>query len=340
MWAGTPETYAAVHPRCDAKLFDQVSRALQKIGDAKREAQIEHPEIRIYNVLCNLNHHEIADMVDFALSVDADAVEFTVMDTLPGETDHLALSKRDEKAIVKQLLKIHPRLLFSGWKRTRTARFLPVTDAGELSVFGYLDRAKHGGGHQVRTDWGLELDDGEITYDYAMRGGWNQIRAYRSANVARSQAPSGTPPDRAACTVRLLAVVGVGTLLRLVAGREDHSALLDLGDGHRCYVGWLFSRIRANGDVIPCCKACKLPAGNIYEESFSGIWHGEKMTEFRNHALYLPKSHPYFAPISCSKGCDNAGMNIATHKRVAALAACEKATLVKRALSPKEGVPS
>ena len=75
-----------------------------------------------------------------------------------------------------------------------------------------------------------------------------------------------------------------------------------------CQLGWFYTIIRPNGDVIPCCKGMNKPMGNLYENSFRDIWYSDKYNEFREKGKTLSKSDPYFAPIGCYKMCDNVGL--------------------------------
>ena len=72
-----------------------------------------------------------------------------------------------------------------------------------------------------------------------------------------------------------------------------------------CYVGWVFSRVLANGDVVPCCRAVMYPMGNINKNSFKDIWFSEEYNKFREKALYESKLSPYFKRIGCCMTCDN-----------------------------------
>ena len=80
-----------------------------------------------------------------------------------------------------------------------------------------------------------------------------------------------------------------------------------------CYVGWIFSRILADGKVSPCCRGVNLSMGNINEQNFKEIWQSEKYNEFRCRAKYSSKSAPYFDKIGCEKMCDNLMHNEAMH---------------------------
>jgi MoaA/NifB/PqqE/SkfB family radical SAM enzyme len=47
-----------------------------------------------------------------------------------------------------------------------------------------------------------------------------------------------------------------------------------------CYIAWYHTRIRVNGDVIPC-QRCDLPMGNLEESGFGEIWNGTAYRSFR-----------------------------------------------------------
>lgn len=90
-------------------------------------------------------------------------------------------------------------------------------------------------------------------------------------------------------------------------------------DAIPCYVGWIFARILANGDVAPCCRGSNLPMGNINTDGFKKVWHSDRYREFRIKAKTLSKSDPYFAPIGCHMTCDNLMHNEMLHQRLSAL---------------------
>lgn len=75
-----------------------------------------------------------------------------------------------------------------------------------------------------------------------------------------------------------------------------------------CQIGWFYTIVQADGQVIPCCKGQSKPMGNIHEKSFREIWDSETYKEFRHKAKTLPKSDPYFTSINCHKMCDNIAM--------------------------------
>jgi len=94
---------------------------------------------------------------------------------------------------------------------------------------------------------------------------------------------------------------------RINSAAEQQKGEYDAGviDSLPCYVGWIFCRILANGDVVPCCRGADMPLGNINTDGFRKTWLSPRYTEFRVKALNLSKQDPYFAPIGCHKTCDN-----------------------------------
>ena len=90
-----------------------------------------------------------------------------------------------------------------------------------------------------------------------------------------------------------------------------------------CYVGWVFARVLANGDVNPCLKAHKISIGNIYKQSFKEIWNSQKEQTFRNKALKLDRRDGYFKIIGnnpdsefgCLNSCDNIQINLDMHNK-------------------------
>ena len=93
-----------------------------------------------------------------------------------------------------------------------------------------------------------------------------------------------------------------------------------------CYVGWLFARIMATGNVVPCCKGHRMTMGNVNEDSFKRIWNGKRYREFRNKAKNMDKSNPYFSlfgnDASTDTGCyncDNLWQNEPMHRLIKSL---------------------
>ncbi|MCM8784116.1 MAG: radical SAM protein [Candidatus Omnitrophica bacterium] len=94
-----------------------------------------------------------------------------------------------------------------------------------------------------------------------------------------------------------------------------------------CYSGWLFSRILANGNVIPCLKAHRFPVGNLYKNSFREIWNGELMQEFRRKTINGNRDDNLFyligngdgKDIGCFRICDDLVRNLYFYNRINSL---------------------
>jgi MoaA/NifB/PqqE/SkfB family radical SAM enzyme len=115
--------------------------------------------------------------------------------------------------------------------------------------------------------------------------------------------------------------------IRRIERLDTSSGVYDAGivDSVPCYVGWLFARIMATGNVVPCCKGHRMPMGNIYQNRFKEIWLSANYDEFRRNGLKLSKNDPYFSKIGNEAqartgcyNCDNLWQNIPTHQRVKA----------------------
>jgi len=108
-----------------------------------------------------------------------------------------------------------------------------------------------------------------------------------------------------------------------VKGLYDKKAV----DSIPCYVGWTFSRILANGNIIPCLKAHKKPMGNILNNGFSTTFFSEKYNEFRYKSKNFKKNNSYFNCINCYKSCDDLGRNNEMNNRINSLNSDEKEML-------------
>ncbi len=83
-----------------------------------------------------------------------------------------------------------------------------------------------------------------------------------------------------------------------------------------CYIGWLFARVNAFGEVSPCC-GCVEPGsclGNIAVSNFKDIWFSERWDEFRSQAVRVGnKGEAFFSKISCLYRCPSYQENVQFH---------------------------
>ncbi len=97
LWAGTPETYSKCHPNKTEETFHQIVDVVKYLVSIKEE----RPFIKLYNVISKVNYHEIEQMVDIACETGVESVEFTMVDTIPGYTDTLLLSKDERIELIE-----------------------------------------------------------------------------------------------------------------------------------------------------------------------------------------------------------------------------------------------
>lgn len=134
-----------------------------------------------------------------------------------------------------------------------------------------------------------------------------------------------------------LQILEFDKFIRRVSASEAEIAQYDRGEINSmpCYIGWLSSRIMANGNVNACLKAHRIPTGNIYKHNFIDIWNGSLQREFRKKTLVLKKDDPYFSligndpdvKVGCYKSCDDLSRNSYIHKRISLLTPLEKLNL-------------
>jgi MoaA/NifB/PqqE/SkfB family radical SAM enzyme len=238
LWASNPKTYVKTHTIREENDFLRIKKNLEMLHEEKQKQKTTFPIIRIYNVVFNINYKEIEEMIDFALEVNADKVQFVFLEPIPKKTDFLLINEQ-QKNELKEIVK-------------RVKRNI-VRVEGSEDIY--------------RDCKGPEI----MITDFSK----NFIRRLEFSNISK--------------------------------GVYDEVVVNEIP----CYVGWVFARIMANGDVIPCLKAHKMPMGNIYKQSFKEIWFSEKYNKFRNMAVNFKKTHPYFKLIGnnpkygCFSSCDN-----------------------------------
>ncbi len=341
LWAGDAETYVKTHPNQTKKTFEKIKENLKFLNSIKGENRL--PLVKIYNVISRVNYKNIREMLKFALETNADSIEFQVIDTIPKKTDSLALTKQDVKFVQKQmksLLKQKCAFYYRALNK-RLDYFKEEEFNTEIEEFPKRF-AKLPKGFGLKT-W-LDRSDPErrrIIYSLscpAKKRTWPPIKQgypkvdekinlmkfmfnleYCKRCKFRSKCPVD---DNGEINIYYLEILGFGSFNRRISSSANSETLnYDTGiiDLLPCYVGWIYSRILANGDVIPCCKSHKMPMGNLYKKDFRKIWFSRKYNKFRYMAKNKKKSHPYFKKINCYKGCDNLGMNLEFQKRIEAI---------------------
>jgi radical SAM protein with 4Fe4S-binding SPASM domain len=106
MWAGTAKSYVKTHPNKKEDDFYRMRSMLVYLKEIKERKKENKPIINIYNVISNKNYNEIKEMIDFAFLVNANSVEFTMMDPVEGKTESLLLNEKQTGELIKEINEI------------------------------------------------------------------------------------------------------------------------------------------------------------------------------------------------------------------------------------------
>ncbi len=86
-----------------------------------------------------------------------------------------------------------------------------------------------------------------------------------------------------------------------------------------CYVGYYFTVVLGNGNVMPCCQV-ERPIGDLDASSFGELWNGEAYRRFREAARRLPVRGPELETAECER-CYFRPHNLSIHRAVRPLSA-------------------
>jgi len=115
------------------------------------------------------------------------------------------------------------------------------------------------------------------------------------------------------------------------SGEHDRNII----DSMPCYVGWLFARVLADGNVNSCLKSHRVPIGSLYESSFKQLWTSKNQELFRAKTNVFVKDDSFFSMIGndpeaqcgCYKSCDDLGRIEFMHSRISQMPSWKKAIL-------------
>ena len=113
VWAGTEEAFDATHPNKTPADFQRLTELITYLNHRKREVG-RGPTVKLYHVVSNLNAHEFDAMYELAEKTGSEAVEFTVVDTVPGYTDVLLFDDNSRQRLLQQSIELQERLNRSG----------------------------------------------------------------------------------------------------------------------------------------------------------------------------------------------------------------------------------
>ncbi|MBM3250611.1 MAG: hypothetical protein FJZ09_07270, partial [Candidatus Omnitrophica bacterium] len=352
IWAGTAKAYMRTHPNKTEEDFYRIRENLKRLSGLKMKSTYNLPKVKIYNVICNQNYQEISAMVDLAIEVGAEFVEFQIMDIIEGQTSSLALTKGQVEEVKGQLERLndhkdlHFKVVnsfssqaekelreFSGWFCKIPGGFqlketMKKGDDGQVFATYSLVCPK---GQETRPSCDnplIEEDKNRVTFSFQKE----------TCSVCPLFGPGCLVDVHGGSALNLTRIASFGTFLRRLSSENVYKQIYEekLINDLPCYVGWTYSRILSTGEVIPCCKSSNKIIGNItkrkllfLKRGFADIWNSGAYQKFRHSAKSLLKSHAYFKKINCFKSCDNVGMNLQTKELMLGVNANTEAASMK-----------
>ena len=325
VWAGSEEAYLKTHPSSKAEDFQKIKDNIKCLQKLKQEKNTLLPRVKIYNVICNLNCNDLHQMLDFALEVGAEDIEFQVMDILK-DTQRLALTIENARDIENQLkkLKHRPDFCFSELET------FPQATENELKEFpGRFCALPSGFKISESTEKGIDGVRYAKRFLVCSRGTKADHFIDEASNALIFNSDNEKCPScgfKASCPVgkngqirlKFIKLLGYESFLRRVKSPDINQQLYEgkTINNLPCYIGWTYSRILSTGEVVPCCKAANNVLGRLknnfpaFNNNFPKIWGSKTYNKFRLFAKNMPKSSPYFRKINCLKSCDNLGINL------------------------------
>lgn len=105
IWASNNDVYQKTHPGVSGNYFDDLKHNLRYLQRVKRGK----PRVTFANVLMNENFRDIESMYDFGRDYGADALYFTIVDVIKGQTDKLLLNNQETHQLYEMAKKIKSR---------------------------------------------------------------------------------------------------------------------------------------------------------------------------------------------------------------------------------------
>ena len=163
VWAGSERGYDATHPNKKPedwfKLIDKVTYL-----NKRKRAVGQGPTVKLYQVVSNLNWTEFNAMADLVDTTGSDAVEYTVVDTVPGHTDVLLFDHEQREQLVRWSVELQERLEAKGEGH---------------KLFGYDHWLR-----RLRTEEVIEgLGDASIVHTFPCTIGWTFLRVMPDGKV-------------------------------------------------------------------------------------------------------------------------------------------------------------
>ncbi|MEI6831362.1 MAG: radical SAM protein [Candidatus Omnitrophota bacterium] len=109
LWAADSKVYSLLHPGKDEQCFEEIKDNLAFFSEIKNKRQL----VRVHNVINSINYHQLGKIADFACTVKADEVSFTVVDVIPSQTDALLLNEEQKEQVVQDYAKLTQNIKFA-----------------------------------------------------------------------------------------------------------------------------------------------------------------------------------------------------------------------------------
>ena len=319
LWAGNSGEWTLMHPKVPEDHFQKISSFLLELEKYKKEKNTVFPRTRIYNVITSMNSENLSGMLQYAVGHFSDRIEFQVADIFP-DIRELTLKPDQILDIKKQIKALYS---FPGY----TDEFIgngnrlhleESPDSQEQKEFGRFYHPVENGftwksAKEILCPRGLNYIRKSWTHDHPYPAFHYEYDTTVCSNCSRAPLCYPHPKSVPLC-VRFTNLTGIGTFLRRLESLNTHSSMGETDKSAvlntPCLAPWYYGRILSDGQFIPCCKASKMPMGNLYHTSFKKIWFGKNMNEFRQKAYRISENYSYFSAIQCIKGCDNLGENL------------------------------
>ena len=322
LWAGSSKEWSLMHPGIPENHFNKISDFLTELEHYKQIKKTVFPRIKIYNVITALNADNLEGMLRYALAHSADRMEFQVADIFP---DILSLELKSGQIdnIKTQISRLYsaPGYTDEFIGQGNRINLNEPSEFQEQKEFGrFYHPLKEGFSWKSNTEIfcprGLNYSRRSWIHDHPYPAFHYEYDTKICSEC--THAPECYPESCSVpLAIRFTNLTGIGTFLRRLESlkspeqSKDKSAVLSTP----CLAPWHYGRILSDGQFIPCCKAAKMPMGNLYRQSFKKIWFGKEMNEFRYKASRISENYSYFSAIQCIKGCDNLGENLNWNKK-------------------------
>ncbi len=314
LWAATSKTHAKTHPGNNKENdFHRTVDILQRLKEIKERRSTSVPRVKLYYVICNLNHDEIESMFELAVKLGADSMEFSPIDIIPGKTEGLLFNAEEQAEVLRDLEKL----------KMRIKRLDGKNESGDIDI--YMDTASIPSGFSYKFNGPEDVEficpvgERRIYFDKDVERGLFSFHFSKlQCKACHRSMDCDVIKNNFALPLKFIKVLGFDSFCRRMKGEAaltgEYDA--DILKEVPCYAGWAYSRILPSGDVIPCCKAHLAPVGNINRDMFSNIWNSSLQKEFR---AGVKSDAGYFSKIDCRRGCDNLAMNLDMHARLGAM---------------------